>query len=270
MHYKLYIDIVFILQLTGNVYLLSLAGRVLECTATHRRILAGAVMGAVLSCIAIELPFGTVGVRCALSALPVSMCMLRLVYRISRMKKLLGAGLTLAGCGFFLGSLMIWILNRLRTVLKGSAGLPATLAAGYLAYRILAGLLTYAKRRRDSCLRTVEIRLPEPGARLRVRALVDTGNHLSDPISGAPVNLVGRKLARQLAPVFRPEKYHAVPFRSVGRDSGILEAYEIPEIIIETQAQTVRKEHVIVAVCDTGISEDSVYQMIMHPRLLEG
>ena len=269
MYYKLYIDSVFILQTAGNLYLLSLAGRILECTATHKRILAGAVMGALLSCTAVMIPVGTMGVRIAVSAVPVSLFMLRAVFRIGRCRKLLYASLVLAGCGFFLGSVMIWILNRLRTVLKGNMGLPATLAAGYVSYRILTAILARMKRRRNDCLRTVEIRLPTTGCRFCARALVDTGNHLSDPVSGKPVSLISRELAAQISPAFRPDKYHAIPFRSVGKDRGILEAYELPEITIETQAQTIRKEHVIVAVCDTGIAEDDVYQMILHPRLLE-
>ncbi len=269
MHYKLYIDSVFLLQTASNICLLSLAGQILECTATHRRITAGAMAGALLSCIAIVLPFGTLGARSVVSAVPVSMCMLRLVYRIGRCRKLLYASFVLAGCGFFLGSIMIWILNCLRKLLNGTAGMFAALAAACAAYRILAGILISLKRRRDDCLRTVEIRLPESARRIRVRALVDTGNHLFEPVSGAPVNLVGSGLAAQLAPAFRPEKYRAVPFCSVGKDRGILEAYELPEIIIETRTQTIRREHVVVAVCNTGISEDSVYQMILHPRLLE-
>ena len=270
MHYKLYIDSVFLLQTAGNVCLLSLAGQILECTATHRRIIAGAMAGALLSCIAAVLPFGTLGARSAASAVPVSMCMLWMVYRIGRCKKLFYASFVLAGCGFFWGSIMIWILNRLRTVLNGAGGMAFTLAAGAVSYRVLAGILTSMKRRRENCLRTVEILLPESGQKLRIRALVDTGNHLFEPVSGAPVNLVSSRLAAQLTPVFCPEKYHAVPFRSVGKDRGILEAYELPEIMIETRTQAIRREHVIIAVCNTGISEDSVYQMILHPRLLEG
>ena len=46
MYYKLYIDSVFILQITGNFYLLSLTGMILGCTATHKRIWFGAAAGA--------------------------------------------------------------------------------------------------------------------------------------------------------------------------------------------------------------------------------
>ena len=63
MYYKLYIDSVFILQLTTNLYLLSLAGRFLRCTATHGKKWLGAVTGALLSCLMIMIPVGNMGDR---------------------------------------------------------------------------------------------------------------------------------------------------------------------------------------------------------------
>ena len=56
---------------------------------------------------------------------------------------------------------------------------------------------------------------------------------------------------------------------SIGRERGVLNAYEVSEILIEDEERHIRKEHVIVAVCNTGIPEESIYQMILHPRLLE-
>ena len=269
MYYKLYIDSVFILQMTSNVYLLSLAGRILKCTATHRRIWMGAVLGAAMVCTAILAPVSTLGIRLLVSAVPVSICMLHVAFRIHHRKRLIRGSLVMAGCGFFLGSIMIWILNRLRMVLRGNVSLFITLVTGYLAYRILSKILTVAQRKKESCMRTVMIYVPETQQELRIQAFLDTGNHLADPINGAPVCLVSDRLADQIRSGFKPEKYHAIPFRSVGRDNGILNAYELPELIIEEQEQTIRREHVIVAICNTGISEESVYQMILNPRLLE-
>ena len=269
MYYKLYIDSVFILQMTSNLYLLSLAGQILECTATHKRIWMGAAAGAAMICIVIAVPVGTVGVRILVSAVPVSMCMLRAAFRICHGKRLIYASVILAGCGFFLGSMMIWILNRLRTVLRGHVSLLIALVTGYLSYLILFKLLAVIRRKKENCLRTVEIYVPELQQKVRVQALLDTGNHLTDPINGAPVSLVSERLAKQIQTAFKTEKYHAIPYRSVGTDRGILNAYELPKLTIEGQEQIISREHVIVAICNTGISEESIYQMILHPRLLE-
>ena len=269
MYYKLYIDSVFVLQMTCNLYLLSLTGRILKCTATHRRIWMGAAAGAAMVCIVIAVPVYAVGIRLLISAVPVSMCMLRAAFRNCRGRKLIHASLVLAGCGFFLGSMMIWILNRLRTVLRGRISLLITLVTGYVSYRILLNLILFLQRRKEEYLRTVEIYVPRSQQKLRIQAFLDTGNHLVDPISGAPVNLISDRLAKQLESAFIPEKYHAIPYSSVGKDRGVLNAYELPELTIEEQEQIVRKERVIVAICNTGISEESIYQMILHPRLLE-
>lgn len=269
MYYKLYIDSVFILQLATNLYLLSLAGKFLRCTATHGRKFLGAVSGAMLSCLIIMMPVWSMGGRMLISALPVSMCMMCITYRIHSMKKLIHSSLVMAGCGFFLGSVMIWILNRLRVILRGRKGFLLTIFISYLAYRIFAAVLGIVIARSRNSLRTVRFYVPALRQEIRVRAFVDTGNHLADPLSGAPVNVISRKAAQCMTSCFKPEKYHAVPYQSVGKDKGILNAYEIPEIIIESEKQEIRKEHVIVAICDAGISEESVYQMILHPRLLE-
>ena len=269
MYYKLYIDSVFILQLLTNLYLLSLAGQIMRRTATRRRIWLGATVGAGMSCLCLAVPVFSVGARLLFGAVPVSMCMMCLSYKIYGVGNLFKASLVMAAAGFFLGGVMIWILNRLRFLMKGSGGLLLPLTVGVLSYMILKTLLWAFMRKREESLRTVCFYVPALGREVRIRALVDTGNHLTDPISGAPVSVISRKTAACLASCLSPEKFHAIPYRSVGRHRGILYAYELPEMGIEEAGYMLKKEHVIVAVCDTGISEDSDYQMILHPGLLE-
>lgn len=268
-YYKLYIDSVFILQLLTNLYLLSLAGQIMRRTATRRRIWLGAAVGAGMICMSLMLPVSVVGVRLLLAAVPVSMCMMCITYRIYGVRELFRASLVMASAGFFLGGVMIWFLNRLRFIVKGKGGLFLTLMVGAVSYLILRTLLSRFMKRREENLRTVRFYVPALGQEIRVRALVDTGNHLTDPVSGVPVSVISRKTARCLASCLSQEKYHAVPYRSVGRQRGILSAYELPEMAIEEAGYMLKREHVIVAVCDAGISEDSEYQMILHPGLLE-
>ncbi len=269
MYYKLYIDSVFILQMTTDLYLLSLAGQIMRRTATRRRIWLGAATGAVMSCVCLALPVCTVGIRLLLGALPVSMCMLCLTYRIYGLRRLFFASLSMAAIGFFFGGVMIWFLNRLRMIMKGSGGLFLTLALGALAYLALEIILRKLMKRSMDQLRTVRFYIPALGQEIIVKALVDTGNHLEDPISGVPVSLISRKIARCMESGFTPDKYHVIPYRSVGKKNGILSGFELPFMAIEEDGRILKREHVIIAVCDAGISEDSEYQMILHPGLLE-
>jgi sigma-E processing peptidase SpoIIGA len=241
----------------------------LGCTATHKRIWLSAIVGAGITCMAITIPIGIMGIRLLLSAIPVSMIMLRLAYGERGVGKLIHSSLCMAGCGFFLGNVMIWLLNRMKILFKGHNSLLITLVIEYLAYIIMYRIIVWIQRRKESCLRTVQIYVPTLGQNVRVKALVDTGNHLVDPVSGAPVSIISEKLARCISPCFCPEKYHAIPYQSVGRDRGVLSAYELSGIIIEDCGRQIRKDSAIVAICDTGIPEESIYQMILHPRLLK-
>ncbi len=222
-----------------------------------------------MSCLFLMLPVFTVGGRLLIGSVPVSMCMMCLTYQIHGVRSLFGASLAMAAAGFFFGGGMIWILNRLRVVMKGGGGLFLTLAAGILSYLAMRVVLLRLLKRQEDSLRTVRIYVPSLGQEIRISALVDTGNHLSDPISGAPVSIISRKIAHCMESCLSQEKFHAVPYRSVGKQSGILSAYELPEMLIEEAGGALKREHVIVAVCDTGISEDGDYQMILHPGLLE-
>lgn len=269
MYYKLYIDSIFLLQVTSNLYLLLLAGRILGCTATHKRIWAGAIAGAGVSCMAMVIPIGTVGIRLMISAIPVSMAMLYITYREHSGKKLIHSSLVMACCGFFLGSIMIWLLNRIRTILKGRNSLFITIVIGYFAYAVLDRGIKWLQSRKGDCLRTVRIYVPALKQEIRMKALVDTGNHLVDAVNGKPVSVISEKMAQAMSSCFSPEKYHVIPYQSVGKERGVLNAYELPCMIIEEQGKQIRKENVIIAICNAGIPEESIYQMILHPRLLE-
>ncbi len=56
---------------------------------------------------------------------------------------------------------------------------------------------------------------------------------------------------------------------ALAKKKGILNAYELPEMVIEDTYREICCNRVIIAICNTGISQDSIYQMILHPGLIE-
>ncbi len=267
MYYKLYIDSVFFMQLVMNIYLLSITGKVLKCTATHRRIFLGALSGAGMICLVILFPLGDLKSRLFCGLLPVSMCMMRMVFRISTFGNLLKSSLFLGSCGFFLGSIVLWIRNHFPMAKQWRYSIWFLFLAGYAGYQVLRLVL-----HRMACLRENELKevwIPNKAQPVHLKALVDTGNHLTEPISGAPVCLISEKTAALLEEYFLPEHFHAIPYQSVGKKRGILTAYELPELVIKEPYREIHKEKVIFAICNAGISKDSIYQMILHPQLLD-
>ncbi len=267
MYYKLYIDSVFFIQFVMNLYLLSITGKVLKCTATHRRILSGALSGAGIICLIILLPVWNLKIRLFLGVIPVSMCMIRFVFAIRKPVLLLKSSLVMAVCGFFLGSAVIWISARAEWTAQFQYGIWTAAFSGFFALRFLQFVLYRLRREKEENVKEISIPLEEGS--IHMKALLDTGNHLTDPVNGAPVCIVSTKAAKQLERFFLPERYHAVPYRSVGQKRGILDAYELPELVIKDAYREISCKRVVIAVCNAGISEDSVYQMILHPLLME-
>jgi len=170
-------------------------------------------------------------------------------------------------CGFFMGSIVLWLTSRFVWMERRQYGIWTIAFCGYISYQILQFLIRKLYREKKNDLKAVRFPLGEKN--IQMRALLDTGNHLCEPVSGAPVCIISESAAGELRDFFLPEKYHAIPYRSIGRKRGILDAYELPELVIEDTYREIRCERIIVAICNTGISQDSFYQMILHPQLME-
>lgn len=266
-YYKLYIDSVFFIQFVMNVYLLLVMGKILGCTATHFRIVLGAFVGAVMVCLVILIPLFNIKIRLMAVAAPVSMCMIYIAFRVHNLKLLMKNCVLMALCSFFFGSIVLWLDKRLALPEWMNYGIWTLALFGFAGYGFLDFLVKKIKKEKTEDLK--KIRIPMKGHNVCIMALLDTGNHLAEPLSGAPVCLISESAAKEFEPCFMPEKYHAIPYRSVGKKSGVLDAYELPELIIEDTYREICCKRVIVAICNAGISEDSVYQMILNPRLME-
>lgn len=267
MYYKLYIDSVFFVQFVMNLYLLSITGKVLKCTATHGRILSGALLGAGMICLVILFPVWNLRIRLAFGVIPVSMCMIRVVFAIRPPALLIKSSLVMGVCGFLMGGTVLWLSGRFAWIGKRQYGIWTMALFGYISYRFLRFLIRKLYREKADDLKAV--RIPAGGKNIHLKALLDTGNHLCEPVNGVPVCIISESAAGELGEFFLPEKYHAIPYRSIGRKMGILDAYELPELIIEDTYREIYCKRVIVAICNTGISQDSLYQMILHPQLME-
>lgn len=267
MYYKLYIDSVFFIQLVMNIYLLSITGKFLKCTATHLRIFLGALLGAGMICTVILLPAFNLKVRLLMGVIPVSMVMISVVFKLRSPKLIVKSSMVMAVCGLFFGSAVLWLARQLAWTKRWKYGIRTFAFFGFFGYGFIRFLIRKLHEKKSDELK--KVRIPTEEGNICMTALFDTGNHLSEPISGAPVCVVSSSAATQIKSCFVPQKYHAIPYRSIGRKAGMLDAYEIPELVIEDTYREIRCRQVIIAVCSTEISKDSIYQMILHPKLME-
>lgn len=128
---------------------------------------------------------------------------------------------------------------------------------------------------------------------LFLNALVDTGNSLKDPLTNAPVMITEYETIRELLPddvqrIFEQggennlnaiaeimtiskwaSRFRIIPFRSLGRDNGMLVGFKPDEIIIFDSERKIQSGNIIVAIYSKNLSGDGEYSALIHPEMLK-
>lgn len=139
------------------------------------------------------------------------------------------------------------------------------LAASALLVSMALFVSAYKKRNEKKRLYTV--RIVEGEKQINFQALFDTGNVLKDPYTGKPVSIVEESEETLCWLHTKPQKYRIIPFRSIGKEDGILEGTEVDELIIcGKEGQKVEKDAVI-ALYKGRLSGDGSFQMILNQGL---
>ncbi|MBR1852642.1 MAG: sigma-E processing peptidase SpoIIGA [Lachnospiraceae bacterium] len=260
MVYELYVDSLFLINFVMNLYLLILVDRSCMRTATRMRILVGAGAGAIVYVLAFLIPVSA-WVKWPMMFVVGTGSMLEITFRPRSLaavwrllRQLLRYSFLIGGLLLFLGSRMLWLQKRL-TQISGLLGVCAVLflLLGYLQER------DRVKERAAVC----QVKLFSEEACVCTTALVDSGNHLREPVSGKPVSVIGQEVFAALW-AEEPTLYRAIPYHSVGRNHGILQGYLLPELEVELDGMCKRVADVYVAVCE----EEAVSGMILHPEIL--
>ncbi len=123
------------------------------------------------------------------------------------------------------------------------------------------------RERRDKKRNLHSVILESAGAQISVKALLDTGNRLVEPISGKPVCIVDEEILSKLT-LENPLFFRAIPFRSVGCDQGMIYGVQIPKVHIEDEGKIYIVTDVVCAGIRHKLSARNEYQMIIHPGVL--
>ena len=126
----------------------------------------------------------------------------------------------------------------------------------------------YPKIENKDVLGEVELFLSD-NSKCKIMALIDSGNSLVEPISQKPVSIVEKSVLEEFQQELLKENFRMVPFHSVGKEKGILEAYFIEKLEIRRGGECIVIEKPMIAVTPEKVSSKKDYQMILHPALLE-
>lgn len=265
MKYRLYIDTFFLLNFFMDSLLLFLIRKILKCTATHLRILLAGASGAGLACAMTVLPFIPVWVKLLAGYGMVSICMIRISFPEMNFQMVCRAGVCLYGLAFLTGGVMEFLSVQLPLFRKYGIGFMGVCMTGLVCYSAVSFFHTQRQKRKNNSLLSVRVIWQDREAVLQ--ALLDTGNSLYEPIGGKPVSIVEREIMERMFGDGRPTVFRAIPFHSIGKGHGILEGYEITEMVIFGENEKIKIEKPVVGLFDGKLSTEAAYQMILHPAL---
>lgn len=107
------------------------------------------------------------------------------------------------------------------------------------------------------------VKITEKDKSISVKALKDTGNHLTDPLTNKPVSIIEKDIIYSLIENTGKKLY--VPFQSVGKSHGLIETYIVEQMELDGK-QYYNAE---IGVFEGRLSKNNEYQMILHPKLFE-
>lgn len=115
--------------------------------------------------------------------------------------------------------------------------------------------------------RTVAI-LENKDKKIKLMALLDTGNSLYDPIFNVPVNLIESEAARKIMEDGMGMGYHLIPFASVGNESGLIPVVQFTGLTIHTSGGEFHIDKPWFALYSGRLSGKEEYNIILHPEML--
>lgn len=274
--------------------ILTLTGSILRIRTGIRRRCLGAALGAACYCTMLFLPvnyrlWGSAGIMLIAAGL-----MGRIVFSAKQLKSLAGFLVVFHAAAFFIGGAVTAMYHNtrlgyyLRKAVKGDE--DAQIITGVLAGMVLVScflmkiLVTCVREHWREARLYYETELCVGDKSLRETALLDTGNHLKEPVSHKPVTIADMTLAGDLlgektyeaikkfyqtGNLTEADGIRLVPFHSVGRKNGILAAVFIDSLTVRMEQGEIRRTGVCVAITEEPVSVKGKYRVILNAELVE-
>lgn len=166
---------------------------------------------------------------------------------------------------FLISGILRTIFYKWQLLSGAEVHILAVLTCGFLC---IEGILQYLKRAKHTQKNSLcKVTIQGTQGNLKLRALLDTGNSLTEPISKRPVCLIEEQYLAQVT-LDNVLFLRAIPYRSVGCEQGILYGVEVPELYITCGEEQYLARDVICAGVERSLSAKGAYEMILHPALI--
>lgn len=292
-----YLDIVLIENLFMNYIILLATGFIIKINLNHLKMIISALVGAIyaiLSYMEIFPFYSTMIVKIGLS-----IAMIYIAFTPKGIKSLFKhlimfylVSFVFGGCAFallyFVKPEDIFMING---VYIGTYPIKIVLLGGIVGYIVIYSGFKFVKKRisKKGLIYDIEIKVNENYTKLK--AMLDTGNQLKDPITGNPVIVVEKDSLYEILPgtlLNRTEeiiggewneneenisyraRFRIIPFTSIGKQNGILLGFKVDKVTIITDTENIICKNVIVCIYNQKLAKTDAYSALIGLDILEG
>ena len=285
----MYADLTFLINVIMDFVILWTTAKLTGMAVNYRRLAAAAVLGGVyaVGCLFPQLaPWYQLPAKVVVSSLLVIFA-----YCPASWKQFWAAFACFYGVSFAVGGAVIGSSYFLRASLPGLQPSYPWLAVGILGAFVLgrAGEKYFLESfvPRVACF---PVSLTFGQWACKGEGFLDTGNNLTDPLTGRPVIIVEYSLLRSCLPqdvktaldrVAEGEDYlqampqtgwahrlRLIPFTSIGRKHGLLPGLRCDSVVIDTGFRSVCQRNVVVGIHWDKLSPEGKFQMLLPCEIL--
>jgi len=291
---RVYLDVILFENLCMNYIILFATGIVMKKRIRHTRLIASSLIGSFYAII-IYLNISTIASNIIMKII-LSVVMIWIAFLSENHKMLLKdllmfylISFVFGGCSFaliyFISPENVKIQNG---VLVGLYPIKVTLIAGVVAFIVIQIAFKITKNKLSAKDMLCNIEVYFNNKKTKVKALVDSGNMLKEPISGYPVVVVEKTKMEQILPkeliklidcVERGDyeedgvnnymqKIRLIPFSSLGKQNGMLVGIRVQKVKINFKDAENYVNDVVVGIYNKKLTKENKYNALIGIDLL--
>lgn len=251
---------------------LVLVNHVMKFAATNWKLLLSATFGALWSVVAVMIPETYKLLVNICTYILIGPLMIRICAG-NNIKCVLKGTMALMGISIFLGGLLHFLYyNTYAGYYINSILFEDRMLMGFIGISVIVTGIMIRKVRVERQYAAVirKIKCAVGDRNVELQALVDTGNSLTDPVTGKPVAVIEKDAMRDILnniDDYTKVKYHLIPFRTVGCDDGMIEVITVDIMYIYDEKSTLSLKNVLVGLSDNRLSSQGRFQALINPQL---
>jgi len=290
LYYEIYLDVVFIINFILDFIIVKITGCILKRKSTFLRCITAAAISSCVLCVAYILFMEMLVRYYFIMMLIMNLITVILVFYHRRCKvcEIMRALVIYYIVSFLLGGLINLMCVKSFGGVLFTVSWWSVLLVGGMAFIVIRPLVLFIDRRREKESVYCDVEFEVGGKRISVKGLLDTGNHLKEPMSGKPVQVaelsaveggfsedfvsaVKRYYESGIIDngLYMEKSIRMVPFRAVGTPGDKLLIAVMADIMkVKNELVEYADKDVYIALYNGRLAGDGSYRILLHSKEL--